>query len=358
MQFTFEENEEGWEFSYPVGFFDPIEGTHSLEGGSLNVFVTNSNSFGFWERDGIDTSLVTKAEARQSDSLFRARFTMSSSVNPQLAPVVRMRTSSEDFQRSDLLVATSTQTGDFSPGTQPRGYLHFFEQPAGADALRTNFDVLSFDPADASNATLSLQSVVIDVVSKSNLANGLDIAIFDFAGNGALNFTPRDAAPALVAPEVYDVANGLRIRGIDPETHDGSSYPGTIFGYWGLEAQLGITGNRLYRLTWHITSTATEANNSQLPTFRMRVNDRSLNFSSLTNIDSVNATAEIPTAAIPRSYEQWFFAPAEVDGNDIIFSFDYLYVNKEGLSPDVDDPELGITLQRLDVTTFDLPVAK
>lgn len=354
--YHFSVDAEGWAFGNAVPFFDEITGTYNADTSSLEIVVSNTNSFGFWESPFIYTD-IPEMPVRQDDLLYRATYEIGSNVAASLAPTLRVRTSSRDFQRSDVLVVTSIRDGAISPSLPPRLYTHYFEQAPDADALRLNFDVLSFDPSDATNAIVALDSVIVDAIEKSSLTGETVEMTRDFAGSGPLGFTPRNAEPALTAPGYFDGSAGLKIAGFDPDLprQDPSFYPEVFFGYWGQESSTQMRADRLYRVRWLVSSDAEAGELANVPTFRLRLNDDSLRFSMLTNIDSVNPDANIPTVGDPKYYDLWFALPAQLDGSAWVFSFDYLYVTKLGAGEIQDDPNLVVALDWLEVTSFDLP---
>lgn len=275
--------------------------------------------------------------------------------------MIRVRTSAESFQRSDLVVATSTQNGSFSPSTTARNYVTYFKQPANESRFRLDFDVLNVDPLDTANTVLSLENVVIEHLGVGAATNQQSVASFNFRETGANGFVAEPEIPVIQKPAVFDSTNGLLIRGIEPDPVRGATviYPPVIFGYWGLTTAVPFEGNKLYRVRWTVNSDATAENFQALPTFRLRVNDSSLKFAALTNIDSVNTGAEVPRGGNAVSYDLWMLAPAEIAGNTWIFSFDYLYVDKSTVPGNVDndDPTLAVILESLAIDSFDLPAA-
>jgi hypothetical protein len=80
-----------------------------------------------------------------------------------------------------------------------------------------------------------------------------------------------------------------------------------------------------------------------VPTFRLRVNDSSLQFAMLLVINS-QGVRDVPMAGQPVEYVMWLQAPPEVNGNNWLFSFDYLYDSKSN-----DDPTISLSLRSLTV---------
>jgi len=366
VAFDFNTTASGWDFRELSDFGGgTTTGGYDADRGALIITTNdNTNTFAFLESGmfeilGSTHGQPAKANTAYSivakdgaNALFRSTFTVGSSLaSSAIVPTVRMRSSSDDFQQSDVLVATSTGTGSYS-ATAARNYVQYFSQPVGQSQFRLDFDVLNFDPTDAAAATLYLDGVTVEALS-SPLTAAL-VANFDFASSGTLGFTPRDATPLLAKPAEFGTSGGLTIRGIAPGT---TTNVGAIFGNYGLDTMVPFTAGKLYRLLWTVTSDATEANRGRVPTFRLRVNDSSLMFSALTNIDSRNTAVRVPTAGNDITYTQILQAPAEIDGATWIFSFDYLFVKTPvdvSVDPNADDPTVQLTLKSIRVEEVSL----
>jgi hypothetical protein len=69
----------------------------------------------------------------------------------------------------------------------------------------------------------------------------------------------------------------------------------------------------------------------------------------LVNIESIDESSRVPTFLESQEYNVWYMAPQELDGNTLMFSFDYLF------TPDSNnDPAISLTLETLEVTSFEL----
>jgi len=351
--FSFESNASGWTFASAPPPFEETFGRFNDVNDALDI-VTNGNtsSFGFWERDGITVGTAT--EGSTASVLYRATWrAFSDQANASLAPVVRLRASSINFQQSDIVVATSTGDGGFSPGTGGRTYTQYFAQPATRDTFRLSFDVLNFDPSDAAFARMSLSSARIDWIGDADRSGGQRVTNFTFGG-GNSGWSSLPMNPVIAKPLVFSTVNGLRIQGLALPPTSSRPAPPEIFGYWGIDTTVPFEANTLYRVRWRVGSTADAGATLALPAMRMRVNDSSFKFSALVNIESVGEAALLPSTNAPREYDLWLATPPEIAGNNWIFSFDYLWVNKP-LQADQDDPTLAVILQSLDVTKFALP---
>ncbi len=216
--------------------------------------------------------------------------------------------------------------------------------------FRLDFDMLNVDPMDGAIQTLSLDSVLVESLGTDSLPTGAPVATFDFINSGnTAGFTARPQSSPFALPALYDDTAGLLIQGVETEPLRGVTDE-TIFGFWGAETDIVFANFNLYQIQWTVTSSADDSSTSALPTFRLRVNDSSLKFSALTNLESIDGGAvPLPTADTPIVYNQWVQTPGPIAGNQWIFSFDYLYVAGSG-----NDPTHSITVTNIEVTAYDL----
>ncbi len=156
----FDTDSESWQFGSAPIFFTPP--TSTIASGALWLTAqNNTNTFGFWS----GPSELVQAEAGK---LYRLRFTVSTDVTVQeQVPQLRLRTSSEDFQSSIVKVVSSVTSAEMSPIPSGRTYDLYFYPPQSlvgteADSILAAFDILNFDPADASNGALMLNSVAVE----------------------------------------------------------------------------------------------------------------------------------------------------------------------------------------------------
>ncbi|CAN5434482.1 hypothetical protein BH09SUM1_BH09SUM1_28060 [soil metagenome] len=355
VTFTFSTDAEGWTFTNPP-IFAAVTGAYNAADESLDVTTAeNSNSFAFWESPMFTIVAPTTKDAKLSrgititgfigsQSLYRSTFTVRSNSNAASdIPTVRLRSSSADFEQSDVIVATSIGDGSFSPTGTARTYTQYFTQPAVSDSFRLDFDVLNFDAADLAAATMSLDGVTVEALQVPT-DPGVSLASLDFTGGDTNGFTARNAAPVLTVPEEFSTDAGLLIRGVVKKHAKGAV--STTFGYWGSETAIPIVGGAFYSIDFTVHSTAATGTGADVPPFRLRVNDSSLKFSSIINIDSRSGGSRVPVDT-PESYQMFIQAPGEIDGQTFIISFDYLY-----MSDSTDDPGIGIALDHLSIKQF------
>lgn len=346
--FDFPGTDEGWVFSSAAPFTAPGSGV-----GSSSLYIQtadNANTFGIWTSPIV--TLNVPAATREVGKLFQVEYRMTTDVSSSpLVPTVRVRTNSLDYQRSDVLVATSQGDGSFSPGTTSTAYKMYFNRddaPSSTANFKLNFDVLNFDTTDASNARIDLEYAAIRGITgdETTLGTGTPVANFDFAGGATNGFTSRTAEPAIAAASFSTSADGLVISGGAAREDEG--YNVVIFGFWGLETPVTLGANKLYRVDWTVGSTATDPTTN--PAFRLRVNDGSLKFSQYVNIESTGYADNTPTVGNDKVYSLWVLTPDAIAGNTWTFSFDYLFVPGNG-----NDASIPVTLKNLDVTEFTAP---
>jgi hypothetical protein len=280
---------------------------------------------------------------KQADgtAAFRVDAVVSSDA-PQIdVPAVRLRVSSEDFRVTHEHLIYSFAEGQYAPTETGKAYSMFFSQPAGVAHFRLFFDVLNFDGIDAANVVVALNSLSISAFDPSSLLQGeiRTVADLSFAGN-ANGFAAYDAVPHLRAPEITEVTDrGLRIAG-EVEQSDNES---PIFGFFGVTTNIPYVGGQIYRVTWTVSSDAPSGAELSVPTFRLRIGDSTLQSATLLVVNSLEG-AILPNDGEPVVYTMWLQAPAEINGANWSFAFDYLHVPSMG-----DDSTIGVTLEGLKV---------
>ncbi len=334
-----------------------IDGAYNTADGGLDTMVaSNFGVFGYWESPLIALNQPVEehwiAGETGDASLYRYDVEVQSNVSQRDTPIIRLRFSSEDFQRTDLTVVTSAGDGWHAPPTAPRVYTSLFQLPEGSENMRIDFDVLNVDPMDAANATLSVGFVSVKHEGTGWVSDGTEILSHDFTENSADELgwvSDFDQSGALNPPgEFTDTGEGLLIRG----QADGQRQESLHFGFWTAETEFTFPGARVYRARWTVGSDATAETKSTLPGFRLRVNESSLNLATVTHLESVNGSVDLPTASEDKVYDQWFITPEGIDGREIYLSFDYLFVGG-GDTPD--DPGLELILRSVELTEYPIP---
>ncbi|MEO8377893.1 MAG: hypothetical protein ABI579_09505, partial [Candidatus Sumerlaeota bacterium] len=266
------------------------------------------------------------------------------------SPLIRVRVSTEDFQHSDAVSVTSYGPGSVSPTAAGRDYDIIFNEQLATDRFRLDFDVLNFSDTEASAIVqLALETAGLDLyaIDESSLGTATTVQTYDFSNSNMNGFTARNASPIIAVPaQMSATPTGLLTRGFAPG-------PGTpsdvIFGFWGMESNVPILADRLYRVDAVVATDAAEGSVADIPAFRLRINDTSLMYSRILNVDSTGDAGLEPPTGGSRLYSIWFIPEPEIVGEDFIFSFDYLFVKDAGQAATI-----GTTLKSLTVKSYGL----
>jgi hypothetical protein len=333
VRYTFESSEEGWQFGYSSPpFTPPISG---FAGGQLLLTsVNDTNCFGFWYSP-------PDAVPAAASYLYKAIFRLSSDASDRsLVPQIRLRANAANLQQYDYLGIDSTGGGDFSPGPGGDDYELYFISLSAAGTVSLAFDVLNFNPEDAPDATVSLDSVIVNRYAFDTLSTPVLVRRYDFT-LGADGWTTGGA------PIVFSMPGALW------NTGDGAldllyTTNTNTFGYWKNEiSDIVIEQGRLYRIGYEVRSDITDS--SLAPHIRLRVNTSDLQAARVVGIES-RGGGELSPGIVPRMYELLYMrAPETSVGHTLVVAFDVL-----NFSPD--DAVSGLLqLQTVVVETLDIP---
>ena len=159
--YTFDVSTEGWTSGGAPTVFTPpgyiwVPGTLELR------TTTNTNTFGYWGSDPVDITI-------EADRLYRVILEVRTDVTSTAqVPEMRLRFNTGNLQASHTFGIASIGDGANSPGTTNTTYdrVYFLPPPncVGEDLI-VSFDILSFDPDDASAASLILDRAIIESLS-------------------------------------------------------------------------------------------------------------------------------------------------------------------------------------------------
>ncbi len=337
--------------SLTLSVFDEPDFFHDETLDSIDInFSSNQMTFGLWE------SPVLKLTTADDEELLMANWELSTPIEqPSMVPTLRLRTSSDDFSHSHLTVITSAGAGLFSPRYDSTSYRQLIPSDPVRDEYRFAFELLNFDESNAPSGNVSLESLEVDKKVLRGFSNPMTIFSQDLRNNqDAINQweIQTDTNGFLPQPDIFLNDQGLLIQGREDNSLKGIDKDTVQFGSWSTVTDIPFEADKVYKASFRITSSALEAQKEKVPTFRMRINDSSLNFAQLLNIDSVNQTADVPTLESPSTYEVWFHSPEALWGNMMLLSFDYLYVNTQGASSD--DPRISLTLESVEISEYNL----
>ncbi|CAN5188095.1 hypothetical protein BH09SUM1_BH09SUM1_06740 [soil metagenome] len=340
--YTFNQSGEDWTFAAPLRP-DLATGDRDTTAGAMAVTIgQGTNSFAFYE--GPLTAIANTSEP----ALYRMSYRVFTDQPDRLMnPQIRFRASLEDFEQTQELVAPSVDVlkgrDAFGPSLQGTDYEQYFLAPPNQSHLRMDFDVIATDPGDAATATLSLDSARLEPFPIAT--QPVVVMYYDFRNSNANGFTLAAPHPTMT-PAGFDAAataDGLSLR-----ANASDSTPRLAFQFFGkTEGALRFKGEHLYRADFTIASHATSANAHALPGFRLRVNSESFQFATLLHVEPHVAQQPLPTEGAPQTYSLYFKAPAAIDGEQAIFSFDYL------TTPEAQaDSTQAIVLQQLAVAEY------
>jgi len=165
QDYTFELSQDGWTTGgAPIAFSSP---QYIYSSGALELrATTDTNTFGFWGNNPADITI-------EADKLYRGTFEVRTDVtNPVLIPEMRLRYNTGNLQASHTFGISSAGDGANSPGTTNTTYNRlYFLPPANCvgEGLVVSFDILNFNPDDASEASLVLDRAIIETLSPPTL---------------------------------------------------------------------------------------------------------------------------------------------------------------------------------------------
>lgn len=336
--YAFDLTNEGWT-SATVFVFSPPN-CYCMPGQIMLTAQDNTNTFGYWtsEADAVPVA---------ANSLYQASWTVATDVtDPLQVPQARLRLNSQNLQQADVLVISTVGDGSYAPTPAGRTYEMYFVPPESClgkpedqDDLILSFDILNFDPQDAANGSLMLDSVVVDAIPLSTLGTPTVLKIWDF--NMDSEGWQLGSAPIFTSP-VSDTSGG-RLSLI---AQDNTS----TFGYWsGPSEEVQIEAGKLYRLRFSVSTDVTVPDN--VPQLRLRAFSEDSQSSIIKVISSVNGAEMSPTPG-GCTYDLYFYPPQSLVGTEsdsIIAAFDMLNFDP------ADAADGALMLDSLTVESFDVP---
>ncbi len=347
--FRFHEQND-WTLVGPSGF-DPVDGLHSPTESFLSLTSrTNLNSFGFWK-----SPLILPDIANSADQVVYASWDVATYLDhPAVLPTLRLRASSSDFRKSDLLLIASTGNAELSPKYYTQPYIQLFSSLNDTPEYHFNFELMNFDSNNISEATFYLDSFSVNTFSASKLQNEQLLLDENFI---AEPLAMEDWQPLVIpdggtlsAPAYFEKNRGLQIRGLNSEN---DPVPLAIFGAWTKETDIELVKNKLYRIEFTVGTNAFPSESYQLPTMRLRLNDSSLKLANLTNLESTSNSSHLPHKGNSIAYTMWTYIPSSLDGNTLNLSFDYLFVQSDAAFQN--GPTLNVSLEGVKILVYDAP---
>ncbi|MCC7390862.1 HYR domain-containing protein, partial [Candidatus Sumerlaeota bacterium] len=368
IDIPFDESPQGWQYFSPEPFLHPTSSSNASLGITPN---DNTNSFGFWLSPLIvtgrpDDFAVTPtdgvrglqddefAEITNSD-YYRVTYGLrSDSTDLSTVPTVRLRANTESLQQSDVLVVTASENGDYSPSTSMRHYPFYIHMPQGDRRFTLSFDLLNFDARDSATTSLFLDHVMIDAFDMTPFYDGESREELHqvFTDSQTHGWTGRDAAGFLDVAFPSADPLGLKIVGTESTTLPRGNAFAVQYAYWGSPEGANLVTmdhTRLYQAFFFFTSGATEETKSNVPTFRGRVNSGNMKYAVYVLSESMNPNCVTPVGQDAQVYSITFQTPEELDGQEMLFSFDWLWVSLSD-----NDPSIPVYLREISVSSFPL----
>ncbi|MBI1292195.1 S8 family serine peptidase [bacterium] len=341
----------GWTFESLVDY--TAAGAVAAPAGITLTATSNSGTFGFWKSPvfAISDSQIPGLTGIKGQigngSLFRATYRVSSSTDDSAKTAdFRMRASSTNFESTNELVISSVGSGLASPKSgDPRFYRQYFTQPASQGRFRLYFDLIAFRSPIEAGSSLTVSEVGVQSLSEDVLLDSRLERLTLFSGTSTQGWVSGSATETY-APLATSVSNGLAIG---PVTSSG-----TIgFSFWSSPASaplFNMERNRLYRVTYRVSSSAAANAKLDIPTFRLRANDVSNSLAALLHIDPMSDSSIVPYAGTAVNYKLYFETPEALVGNGVYLSFDQVFVPGTGVNP-----SSTAKLEAVRVDSFTLP---
>jgi hypothetical protein len=299
--------------------------------------------FGYWQS-------VRGWIPRRDDSIYRVEFTVASDQeDPSKSPSLRMRVNSDSYQQSDIFTINSLGDAGLAPTQEGTSYRMYFEpidvgeaRSQRLDGLNVSFDLVNFDPKDAPDGELKLQSLTIDAIPMAQLGEGTLLKAWTFADGALQGWISGGAPQSFDMPEAATTARGLKMR---------ARHQRGVFGYWSSpdDGFFAPEAGALLRLTFAVSSDQTDA--SLATQLRVRMHALDGQVAVLKVVESHGDGANSPTTA-GKQYRIYFEVPPAEAQKALIASLDLLAFNPQ----DAQDTALlleGVTIEQLPAPTVE-----
>ncbi len=338
--YGFDLTNEGWTSGTTFSFTPP--NYSYLLGNIILSAQNNTNTYGYWTSEEDAVPVV-------ADCLYLASWTVATDVTDPLAvPQMRLRVNSQNLQQADMLVVGSTGDGSYAP--IPEGwttYEMYFVPPESClgkqedqDDLILSFDILNFDPGDAANGSLLLDSVVIDIIAVNALGTPTVLKTWEFDTDA--EGWQYGSAPIFFTEPVHDNIGGALWLIAQDNTN--------TFGFWSSPSEeVQVEANRLYRVQFDVSSDV--MNREAVPGLRLRVHSEDFQAGVIKVISSVNGAEMSPTPE-GRTYDVYFYPPQSLVGTEadsILVAFDILNFDP------TDAPTGALMINSARIESMDLP---
>ncbi|MCC5875122.1 MAG: hypothetical protein JJU11_02780 [Candidatus Sumerlaeia bacterium] len=348
FEFGFLDDSQGWQTEDFSAFFNAPD-ADNLENLSFTT-TDNMNTFGVWR-----SPAAVFDRSAQAGDLLEANFTISTDrTDPNEVPATRVRFSTRDFHQTSELVLSSVAPSRLMPtANSPLNVTHLFKPVTDSSQLTFYFDVLNFGGMGAANSTVALEDITLSRQSSLALGEGRSELSRILSLPSHREGWTTGFVPDVMASPMFSVdSRGLRMTPDPAINHDEE----VTFGFWIYEPQAGsglptvtIEDGRLYRVRFLVSarhSSQLDVNPNRVPTFRLRLNESSLNAATVLSVASNNEAFEMPTFDNKVSYDLYLVGREELAGSTLVPAIDMLK------SPGDDDYEISIILESIQITSF------
>ncbi len=303
----FDAGREGWATGGVPGVFS-MPGVDAFGGQILLISNTNTDTFGFWQSP-------EHAFAKTTDSLYQATCLVKTNLfTPAMVPTLRLRLGEINNQTASIFLIESANTADCSPTPLGTSYQMYLFPPTSVPTdLYIAFDMLNFDPANASYGTLSLDNIIIEKRSLSDIPSFSPVESFTFDETDE-GWSFGAAEPTFSSPEGRFTTGSLEIAITSNENN---------FGFW-LSPLILVESGKIYRVDFTVWTDITPK--ALVPVIRLRMNTNNLQQSCGLVINSADNAESSPTPA-GMTYSLYFIPPeSAITGPNpgMKFSFDLL----------------------------------
>ena len=338
--YNFELTDEEWTSVTLSAYFTPPN-YYYLLGHIILTAQDNTNTYGYWTSQPDAVTVI-------ADCLYRTSWTVATDVtDPHAVPHMRLRVNSQNLQQADMLEVSSAGDSSYAPTLDGRTYEMYFlppescvGKPEDQDDLILSFDILNFDPADAPDASLMLDGVVVDAIPLSTLGTPTVLKTWNFESD-AEGWQFGSVAPFFTAPASDTSGGALWLIAQDNTS---------TFGFWsGPSEEVQVEAGKLYRLRFTVSTDVTIQD--EVPQLRLRASSEDFQASIAKVISSVTGAEMSPTSS-GYTYDLYFYPPqslVETEAGAILAAFDMLNFDP------LDAPNGALLLDTVTVESLSVP---
>jgi hypothetical protein len=271
------------------------------------ISTTNTNCFGYWQCGQSPIAVET-------GYLYHATFNVITDISDKsIVPQIRLRANSSNLQQSDYVSIESSGGGESCPEQTGTNYDLYFIPPVNDSSVTLAFDLLNFNPGDAPDAQLWLDSVTVRRYMIESLTT--PTVVQDYGFETVTEGWTSGGAPAVFTMPMTSHASG--------ELQLAATTNTDTFGYWQSDsADITIESGKLYRGTFEIRTDVTDQ--SKVPQMRLRFNASNLQASRTLGIESSGDGGSSPGTSNTKYDNLFFMPPASCAGEGMIVAFDVL----------------------------------